>query len=316
MHLCYLDESGTPDVPGNTSHYVLVGLLIPIWHWKNCDRDITAIRRKYGLEESEIHTAWMMRAYLEQNKILNFRSMNYADRRHAVEKYRRGELLRLQRLPTNKPYKQARKNFRHTDAYIHLTFDERKAVLRDVAACISAWGFARLFAECIDKVNFTTAIPAKTIDEQALEQVVSRIEMYMKAISGSFEHEPLALLIHDNNDTVAKKHTALMKKFHTEGTLWTNVAHIVETPLFVNSELTGMVQIADLCGYALRRYLENGEDTLFNMIFHRADRRDGRTVGVRHFTPTCKCKICVSRARVPEIGPLQLDRDSDPTLPT
>jgi hypothetical protein len=251
-----------------------------------------------------------MRPYLEQNKIANFRSMNYADRRQAVEQYRRSELLRLQRLPNNKPYKQARKNFRHTNAYIHLTFHERKALLNEVAACVAGWGFARLFAECIDKVNFV-ATPPKTVDEQALEQVVSRIEMYMKAISASFQHDPLALLIHDNNETVAKKHTTLMKEFHLEGTLFTNVTHIVETPLFVNSELTGMVQIADLCGYALRRYLENGEDTLFNMIFQRADRRDGRIVGVRHFTPICQCKICVARTRIPEIGPLQLESETN-----
>jgi len=302
MHLCYLDESGTPDTSGNTSHYVLVGILIPIWHWHNCDRDITNIRLRFGLDENEIHTAWLMRPYLEQNKIQNFNSMNYAERRQNIEQYRRGELLRLQRLSNNKPYKQARKNFRHTNAYIHLTFDERKALLRDISQTVSEWGFARIFAECIDKVNFIPSKPPKTISEQALEQVVSGVEAYMKAISGSFTHAPLALLIHDNNETVAKKHTALMKKFHREGTVWTDVNHIVETPLFVNSELTGMVQIADLCGYAIRRYLENGQDELFDLIFARADRRDGRAVGVRHFTkPGCKCKICNSRIRAPEI---------------
>jgi len=26
MILCYVDESGTPDIPGNTSHYILTGL--------------------------------------------------------------------------------------------------------------------------------------------------------------------------------------------------------------------------------------------------------------------------------------------------
>ena len=34
MHLCYIDESGTPDVPGTTSHYVLAGLSIPDNFWK------------------------------------------------------------------------------------------------------------------------------------------------------------------------------------------------------------------------------------------------------------------------------------------
>jgi len=59
-----------------------------------------------------------------------------------------------------------------------------------------------------------------------------------------------------------------------------------------------MVQIADLCAYALRRYLENGEEELFDLVFHRADKKDGTVVGVRHFTnASCGCKICNARER-------------------
>jgi len=54
-----------------------------------------------------------------------------------------------------------------------------------------------------------------------------------------------------------------------------------------------MVQIADICAYALRRYLENKENELFDLVFHRADRIETVVVGVRHFTHNaCKCKIC------------------------
>jgi len=298
MHLCYLDESGTPDIPGNTSHYVLAGISIPIWHWRDSEREIGIIRKKFDLENGEIHTAWMLRPYVEQMKIPGFESLKRAEKRLKVEAYRNGELLRLQRLSKSGPYKQAKKNFAHTNAYIHLTFKERVAFVQEIARCVSKWGFARLFAECIDKVNFP-ALNAKrsikaqcTIDEQALEQVVSRFETSLRVMNSTGH----ALLIHDNNPTVCKKHTELMKKFHRQGTLWTDLKHVVETPLFVNSELTSMIQIADLCGYALRRYFENGEEDLFDLIFERADRRDNKVVGVRHFTVAgCKCKICVAR---------------------
>ncbi len=33
-----------------------------------------------------------------------------------------------------------------------------------------------------------------------------------------------------------------------------------------------MVQISDLYSFALRRYLENNEEELFNLIYQRADR--------------------------------------------
>ncbi len=87
-----------------------------------------------------------------------------------------------------------------------------------------------------------------------------------------------------------------MKRYFQKGTRWTTVEGIVETPLFVDSQLTGMVQVADLCAYALRRYLENDENEIFNLVMQRADKKDGVLVGVRHFTKLdCNCKICNSR---------------------
>ena len=54
-----------------------------------------------------------------------------------------------------------------------------------------------------------------------------------------------------------------------------------------------MIQIADVCSYAIRRYLENQEDGLFNEVFKRADRKGNIVVGVRHFSKRdCECKIC------------------------
>lgn len=100
-------------------------------------------------------------------------------------------------------------------------------------------------------------------------------------------------LIHDNNETVSKRHTELMKRFHRYGTLWTKIEKIIETPLFVNSELTSMVQLADLCSYALRRYIEKGERDLIDRIKPRFDRKNGKIVGVRHFTDdNCACLLC------------------------
>lgn len=161
---------------------------------------------------------------------------------------------------------------------------------------VSNWGFCRLFAECIDKVHFDPARANKSVDEQALEQIVSRFEHFLnitEAVNSTSKN--YGLLIHDNNETVAHNHTKLMKYFHSEGTFWTRIERIIETPLFVDSELTSMVQIADLCSYSLRRFLENGETELFELIFSRADRKDGKVVGVRHFTDSsCQCKICAS----------------------
>ena len=153
MYLCYFDESGTPELPGNSSHYVLAGMAIPIERWKECETDIVSIKTKYNLKDSEIHTAWLLRKYIEQNKIPNFDKLSYQRRRAEVVKLRNAELLRLQK-SNPKTYRQTKKNYRHTDSYIHLTLEERITIVDEIAITIGGWKYARLFAECIDKLYF------------------------------------------------------------------------------------------------------------------------------------------------------------------
>lgn len=298
MYLCYIDESGTAELSGNTSHFILAGLCIPISQWKECDQQIESIKASYSLKGSEIHVAWLLRKYIEQTKIQGFEDLDHVMRRAKVDSLRRAELLRLQRANNPKHYHQTKLNYRQTDSYIHLTLEDRRQFVLEIAKRVASWDFARLFAECIDKVHFNQAIANKTVSEQAFEQLVSRFERYLKNKGIVDKTQYPGLLIHDNNDTIAKRHTELMKSYHKQGTLWIDIANIIETPLFVNSELTSMVQLADLCAYALRRYLENSEDELFTLVFQRADRIGTTTVGVRHFTKQpCKCAICLSHNR-------------------
>jgi len=183
MHLCYIDESGTSDVPGNSSHFVLAGLSLPIWRWRTADLEISAILTRFGLATAEIHTAWLLRPIREQAQIQDFQILDFTTRRAAVQRYRAAELLRLQTGHNLRPYHQAKKNFKHTAAYIHLTQAERLAVLQEVADRIGGWGFARLFAECIDKIHFDPLRTGRSVDEQAFEQVVSRFHHYLALLS-------------------------------------------------------------------------------------------------------------------------------------
>jgi hypothetical protein len=302
MYFCYIDESGTSDLGDNSTHFVLVGISIPVWQWTKCEADISRIKAKHNLENSEIHTAWMLREYREQMLIPGFERMSIKKRRSEVEILRKSYLHSLQVDPKKvKSYSQTRKNYLHTQKYIHLTLDERKAFIKEIAVTIGGWGFARLFAECINKIKWDQTIAKQTIDEQSFEQIISRFERFLKNLSKDPTLNPktiFGLIIHDNSQSVEKKYTELMKRFQSTGTLWTSVKKIIETPLFVNSELTSMVQIADVCAYSIRKYLEKGETELFNEIYKRADRKDGISVGIRHYPPSkCKCIICSDHKR-------------------
>ena len=298
MYLCYLDESGTTGAgTGDTSHFVLAGLSIPIWHWRDADREVSRVLAAYGLADAELHTAWMLRKYLEQSRIPGFDQLDAAERRTEVHRRRSNELTRLSGHTNDVRRRRTCKLFRNTEPYVHLTWEERRQAVLDVAEMVSNWGFARLFAECVDKSHFDPARSPRSVSEQAFEQVVSRFERFLRNLrprsAGPGAQRSHGLLVHDNNETVARRHTRMMRSFHATGTLWTSVDRIIETPMFVDSKLTRMVQIADLCAYALRRYLENGETGLFRPIFERADRIGGVAVGIRHFSrPACDCTIC------------------------
>lgn len=249
MYLCYIDESGTPDIPGNTSHFILAGIAIPADRWKHCDNIIAKIKQNGDIPNSEIHTARMLRPYLEQHKIQNFEKLNYNQRRSAVLTFRKKSLYHLQK-NNPKRYHRTKKIYKKTEPYIHLTHDERKALVTKFSKIIGSWGYARLFAECVDKIHFDPSRTKQTVEEQAFEQVVSRFEHYLQNISTP-KKKLMGMLIHDNNETFSARLTNLMILFHRKGTLWTRIKNIIETPLFVDSQLTSMVQAADLCSYAL-----------------------------------------------------------------
>ena len=224
MHLCYLDESGTTGTStGDTTHFVLAGISIPIWHWRDADREVSRVLSRYGLADAELHTAWMLRKYLEQSRIPDFEQFGPAGRRREVKRRRNSELSRLGGSANNVRRNRARKLHRNTDPYVHLTWDERRQAVLDVAETVSKWGFARLFAECVDKSHFDPVRSPRSIDEQAFEQVVSRFERYLQNVRprASGPQRNHGLLVHDNNETVARKHTRMMRSFHAAGTLWT-----------------------------------------------------------------------------------------------
>jgi hypothetical protein len=295
MYICYLDESGTPQIPGTTSHYVLAGISIPVWHWRDCDNEIRELKRRFDLLDSEIHTGWLIRDYREQSQIKDFEKLGYPERRREVEKIRLGRLLQLQ----GEQRKTFKKYVAQTEGYSHLTFAERKEFVLHLAKKISGWGFSRLFAECIDKVHFDPSRSTYDVDEQAFEQVITRFQTFLSKIPvPPGEKKNYGILIHDNNPAGEANLTELMKRFQMKGTLWRDIDSIIEIPLFVDSKLTGMVQVADFCAYTLRRYVENQEEELFDSIFQRADRYYDVAVGTRHFTDkTCRCKICQAHSR-------------------
>lgn len=291
MYICYLDESGTPEKGDSSRHFVLLGLAVPASTWKEKDRQIDVVKMGYGLQGSEVHTAWMLRDLPEQARVPGFAAMDHDERRRHVIAIRTQNLARPR---SNSAQRALEKNYRKTADYVHLTRAERTQCVSALADLIGQWGDARIFCEAQKKSALTNG---EGDFEEAFEQVVTRFNTFLRNVGGLN-----GLMVQDNNETMAKRLTEMMRRFHREGTTWTrDIEHVVETPLFVDSSLTSMVQLADICAYAIRRFYDNDEANLLERIDPAFDRNGRKLVGVRHFTRAdhCECRICVEHGRRP-----------------
>jgi hypothetical protein len=169
---------------GGTSHFVLLGLSIQGETWRTKDAEITTIKRRYGLERAEVHTGWLTRRYLEQERIAGFEAMGVADRRSAVQQARDTMLIKKAALKGPASVAEDRKNYKKTAPYIHLTLAERRQLLRDIALVVRQWDDCRLFAECTDKRTFGGVSPRTPPYEEAFEQVVTRFHQYLGGLAG------------------------------------------------------------------------------------------------------------------------------------
>jgi len=171
-----------------------------------------------------------------------------------------------------------------------LNINERQKFIGEIADIIGRWTDCTLFGDAEDK-NFCSGERAFDF---AFEQIITRFNTFLSRTPSA-----KGIIVQDNNETVCRRLTTKMRKYHQRGTLWSRIDNIIETPLFVDSQLTSMVQIADLCVYATRRFFEKNEDMIFNKIYDRFDRHKGKLVGLRHYTGSqgCICRVCCDHGR-------------------
>lgn len=301
MYILYLDASGVPErnQPAN-SHYVLLGLAVHVGTWFRLTKEIRAVKRKYVLgdvDEFELHAGWMIRPIPGQS-IAGFDDLDYLARRDAVL----AERERIQRevwpALSKAQLKKERRAFRETESYVHLTWTERATLVDEALTAVGSYQVRNhrhpiaLFAEAINKEHLPAG--ADPVD-QAFTQVVTRFERFLKN-QGVGGRGVWGLLVSDEDQHRAKMLARLLRRFQSEGTRWGEIDQVIETPFFLDSGSNSGVQVVDLCAYAVRRYLEKGEEDRFRRIFRRFYRTSTGLHGLRHYTKRgCPCLICRER---------------------
>lgn len=198
---------------------------------------------------------------------------------------------------------KSRFELEETERYVHLTGDGRNDFLKELCDEIATWTDARLFAEASDK-SALAACPTSPLRlrEDAFTQVLCRFQAFL-VHRGNYLGVPLhGLIVKGNNGDADGKITNIMRHSPKKASPWMRFDKIVEAPLLVDIRSASMMQIADVCSYAVQRFFENGESDLFDRIYPKFDRAKNTVVGIRHYTAQkqCLCKVCIDHRIPPE----------------
>ena len=77
-----------------------------------------------------------------------------------------------------------------------------------------------------------------------------------------------------------------------------SVKYLADTPLFIDSRASRVIQLADHVAYATFRRYQAHDTQYFDIMAHKFDQEDGVVHGLAHKEPgnsTCMCPSCLSR---------------------
>jgi len=125
----------------------------------------------------------------------------------------------------------------------------------------------QVFSVVVDKACLHDYFDQEKLQRKSWELLLELIEQFMRAKHNKHQ----ALMVNDDvsiqaNKSLATKHAYLLDQGTKKG-LW--LKHICEMPMFVRSELSNGIQLADLCSYNIYRAFKSGDldYPFFRLIF-------------------------------------------------
>ncbi len=163
-----------------------------------------------------------------------------------------------------------------------------KAVLKLIA---DSYDSTRLFACAIHKDSFLGEDPV----ERCFEDVCKRFDLFLNRRNSEGDRQRgLLILDRTTRETTLQ---GLSREFRSVGTRWGVVKHLADTPFFVDSRASRMIQVADLVAYAVFRRYNAADSQYFDLIASRFDSVENVVHGLAHLTKqrNCMCPACLSR---------------------
>lgn len=132
----------------------------------------------------------------------------------------------------------------------------------------------RAFASVIKKSAVSPSDPV----EVAFEQLASRFDKYMIRLHKTGDTQR-GIIIFDKS-TYETTIQSLATDFRTIGYRWGIIRNFSEVPLFLDSQASRLIQLADIIAYATFRNFEQGDSRFFSIIQPRFDSEGGIVHGL------------------------------------
>ena len=132
----------------------------------------------------------------------------------------------------------------------------------------------RLFAAVLEKSKYS----GQDVAQVAFEQISSRFDQYLGRLHRKGDTQR-GLIIFDKCSTERRIQT-LAREFKTSGHTFGVTRNFADVPVFVDSQATRLIQLADLIAYAIFRKYEHNDDRFFNIISHCFDTDGGVVHGL------------------------------------
>ncbi len=170
----------------------------------------------------------------------------------------------------------------------------REAVLNDVLALLGETApHKRLFAVARSPGAVSHADPL----ERVFEELLLRFSAYLERTERNAKARSLGLVVADK----AKYERILQPVVHAwreTGTRFGRLTRVSEVPLFVDSQATRLIQLADFVAHSAYRHYRDGDDSMLKPLLGGFDGTGGKLHGLVHLTVDpkhCVCHACKTR---------------------
>ena len=137
----------------------------------------------------------------------------------------------------------------------------------------------RLLASCIRHADTSSASSEKTLLYN-FEQVITRFDHFLTRQFQYFDEKARGLAIFDKKDKYEQRLQTLVRNYTHQGHRWGKLRNYAEVPLFIDSQSSRLIQLADLVAFALNRYFAQNDNRLYRIIQHSFDTFQGRRHGL------------------------------------